>query len=56
MSPETEEQFSKTKLSHVDATHSLHHAVLSLVATQSRYLILIYSPVLAQDIMEWKPG
>ena len=31
MSPETEEQFSKAKLNHVVATHSLHHAVLSLV-------------------------
>ena len=33
MSPETEEQFSKAKLNHVVATHSLHHDVLSLVAT-----------------------
>ena len=38
MSPETEEQFSKAKLSHVVATHSLHHAFLSLVATQSHYI------------------
>ena len=39
MSPETEEQFSKAKLSHVVATHSLHDSVLSLVVQPLKVII-----------------